>query len=84
MLKRILEALGALLEDTPVFDRLIDQMKQWGETQQTARAHLISVLSNVVASFERAHAIVLIELSRLSGATESSPFLVEIPKRLLT
>lgn len=69
MLKRILEALGALLEDAPVFNRLIDQMKKWGETQQAARSHLISVLSNVVASFERAHAIVLIELSRLSGAT---------------
>jgi len=69
MLKRVLEALGALLEDTPVCNRLIDQMKQWGATQQTARAHLISVLSNVVASFERGHAIVLIELSRLSGAT---------------
>lgn len=69
MLKRILEALGALFEDTPVFNRLIEQMKQWGHTQQAARAHLVSVLSNVVASFERAHAIVLIELSRLSGAT---------------
>ncbi|CAB5133049.1 hypothetical protein D3OALGA1CA_3354 [Olavius algarvensis associated proteobacterium Delta 3] len=69
MLKRILEALGALLEDTPVFNRLIMQMKQWGDSQQAARAHLISVLSNVVASFERAHAVVLIELSRLSGAT---------------
>jgi hypothetical protein len=69
MLKRILEALGALLEDTPVFNRLIEQMKKWGETQQTARTHFISVLSNVVASFERGHAIVLIELSRLSGAT---------------
>jgi len=60
MLKRILEALGAFLEDAPVFNRLIEQMKKWGETQQTARTHLISVLSNVVASFERAHAIVLI------------------------
>lgn len=69
MLKRVLEALGALLEDAPVFSRLIEQMKQWGDTQQAARAHLISVLSNVVASFERAHAIILIELSRLSGAT---------------
>lgn len=74
MLKRILEALGALLEDTPVFNRLIDQMKQWGETQETARSHLISVLSNVVASFELAHAIVLIELSRLSGATTSQQY----------
>jgi len=71
MLKRILEALGALLEDTPVFNRLIDQMKQWGDTQQAARAHLVSVLTNVVASFERGHAIVLIELSRLYAA--SSP-----------
>ncbi len=69
MLKRILDALGALLEDTPVLNRLIDQMKQWGDTQQAARAHLVSVLTNVVASFERAHAIVLIELSILSGAT---------------
>jgi len=69
MLKRILEAMGALLEDTPVFDRLIEQMKQWGATQQAAREHLVSVLTNVVASFERAHAIVLIELSRLSSAT---------------
>lgn len=68
MLKRILDALGALLEDTPVFNRLIDQMKQWGDDQQAARAHLVSVLTNVVASFERAHAIVLIELSILSGA----------------
>ncbi len=68
-LKRILDAMGALLEDAPVFNRLIEQMKQWGATQQTAREHLVSVLTNVVASFERAHAIVLIELSRLFGAT---------------
>lgn len=68
MLKKILEALGALLEDAPVFNRLIEQMKTWGDTQQEARHRLISIISNVVASFERAHAIVLIELSRLSGA----------------
>lgn len=36
MLKRILEAMGALLEDAPVFNRLIDQMKDWGATQQAA------------------------------------------------
>lgn len=68
MLKRILEALGALLEDAPVFSRLIEEMKAWGETQQEARQRLVSVLSNVVASFERAHAIVLIELSRLAAS----------------
>ncbi|MCJ8500121.1 hypothetical protein [Desulfatitalea alkaliphila] len=68
MLKRILEAMGALLEDTPVFNRLIEQMKAWGDTQQDSRHRLVSVLSNVVASFERAHAIVLIELSRLAAA----------------
>ena len=69
MLKRILEAMGALLEDAPVFNRLIDQMKDWGETQQAAREHFVSVLTNVIASFERSHAIILIELSRLSAAT---------------
>lgn len=74
MLKRILEALGALLEDTPVFNRLIDQMKQWGDTQQAARAHLVSVLTNVVASFERAHAIILIELSMLSCSTSPQQY----------
>jgi hypothetical protein len=74
MLKRILGALGALLEDTPVFNRLIDQMKQWGDTQQAARAHLVSVLTNVVASFERAHAIVLIELSMLSCSTSPQQY----------
>lgn len=68
MLGRILEALGALLEDAPVFNRLVEQMKAWGETQQAAREHLITGLSNVVASFERAHAIVLLELSRLAAA----------------
>lgn len=70
MLKRVLEALGALLEDAPVFNRLIDQMKQWGNDQQDTRKHLISVLSNVVASFERGHAIVIIELSMLSAAQD--------------
>jgi len=74
MLKKILEALGALLEDTPVFNRLIDQMKQWGETQQAARAHMVSVLTNVVASFERAHSVVLIELSLLSCATNPQAY----------
>ena len=74
MLKRILEALGALLEDTAVFNRLIDQMKQWGDTQQAARAHLISVLTNVVASFERGHATILIELSRLYAATSPQEY----------
>lgn len=68
MLKKILDALGALLEDAPVFDRLIAQMQAWGATQQDARARLVQVLGDVVASFERAHAIVLIELSRLGGA----------------
>lgn len=33
MLKRILEAMGALLEDAPVFNRLIEQMKAWGDIQ---------------------------------------------------
>jgi hypothetical protein len=74
MLRRILDALGALLEDTPVFNRLIEQMKQWGTTQQAARAHMVSVLSNVVASFERAHAIVLIELSLLSCARDPQEY----------
>ncbi len=68
MLKRVLEALNALFEDTPVFNRLIEQLKAWGATQQEARQRLVSALSNVVASFERAHAIVLIELSRLAAA----------------
>jgi hypothetical protein len=74
MLKRILEALGSLLEDAPVFNRLIEQMKQWGATQQAARARLISVLTNVVASFERSHAIILIELSRLSAAASPEDY----------
>lgn len=68
MLKKILEALGALLHDDPVSNRLIEQMKAWGDTQQEARHRLVSILSNVVASFERAHAITLIELSRLAAA----------------
>ena len=68
MLKRIIEALSALLEDTPMFGRLLNQMKKWGETQEAARAHFVSVLSNVVATFEKSHSIVLIELSRLTGA----------------
>ncbi|MCP4186776.1 MAG: hypothetical protein GY763_04140 [Gammaproteobacteria bacterium] len=74
MLKRILDALGAILEDAPVFSRLIDQMKEWGATQQAARAHMVSVLTNVVASFERAHSIVLIELSLLSCATNPQDY----------
>jgi len=68
MLKGILDALGALLSDAPVFDRLIEQMKQWDKTQEEARNRLISTLTNVVQSFERSYAIVLIELSRLFTA----------------
>lgn len=74
MLKRVLEALGGILEDAPVFNRLIDQMKQWGDGQQEARKHLVSVLSNVVASFERGHAIVIIELSMLSAAGDPQQY----------
>jgi hypothetical protein len=74
MIDKILDALGALLEDVPVFDRLIDQMKAWGASQEEARARLVSVLTNVVASFERAHATVLIELSRLYAATSPAEY----------
>jgi GTP1/Obg family GTP-binding protein len=74
MLKRILEALSALLEDTPVVNRLLEQMKAWGESQQASRAHMVSVLSNVISSFERAHAIVLIELSRLAAVRDADEY----------
>ncbi|MFZ5760358.1 MAG: hypothetical protein ACOY32_12125 [Thermodesulfobacteriota bacterium] len=82
MLKKILEALGALLEDAPVFYRLIEQMKAWGDSQQAARQHLVSTLSNVVASFERAHAIVLIELSRLAAVKTPDEFREKIGKEI--
>lgn len=78
MLKRILEALSALLGDTPVFSRLLDQMKAWGDTQDMARKRLIGVLFNVVQSFEEAHAIVLIELSGLMNAKTADEYRTRI------
>lgn len=74
MLKKVLDALGALLEDVPVFERLIAQMQAWGSTQQAARQRLVTVLGDVVASFERAHAVVLIELSRLGAADTADDY----------
>lgn len=74
MLKRILDALSALLRDTPVLNRLLDQLKTWGESQEQARNHLIAVLTNVVQSFERSHAIVMIELSRLTTAASPEQY----------
>jgi len=82
MLQRVLEALGALLEDAPVFNRLIEQMKDWGKTQQAAREHLIRVFSNVLASFERAHAIVLLELSRLAAVRSPDEYKTTMAKEI--
>lgn len=68
MLNRVLDALGALLEDTPVMSRLIDQMQEWGQSQQESRERIIRVLSDVVTAFSRGHAITVIELSKLLTA----------------
>ncbi len=68
MLNRVLDALGALLEDTPVMNRLIIQMQEWGETQQESRERIVRVLSDVVTAFSRGHAITVIELSKLLTA----------------
>lgn len=68
MLKRILDALHALLSDAPVFNRLLEQLKAWGQTQEEARNRLIGVLTDVVQSFEKAHATVLIELAILTNS----------------
>lgn len=80
MLKRIIEALSALLTDTPVFNRLLDQMKAWGETQEEARKRLISILSDVVRSFEQAHSIVFIELSRLTNVKTPGQYRSKVEK----
>ncbi len=82
MLKQVLDALGALLDDAPVFNRVIEQMKVWGDDQQQARHHLVSVLTNVVASFERGHAIVLIELSRLAAVKTADEYKQVISQQL--
>lgn len=74
MIKRIVEALHALLADTAVFNRLLNQLKIWGENQEDARNRLIRVLSDVVQAFERSHSIVLIELSRLTNSKDPEDY----------
>jgi len=39
-----------------------------GKEQQAARSRLIEVLSGVISSFEKSHAIVIIKLSKLASA----------------
>ena len=74
MIKRIVEALHALLSDVSVFDRLLEQMKVWGATQEDARERLISTLSNIVQAFEKSHSIVLLELSQLTNSTDAADY----------
>lgn len=74
MIKRIVEALHALLSDVAVFDRLLEQMKDWGATQEDARKRLISTLSNIVQAFEKSHAIVLLELSQLTNSSDAADY----------
>ena len=74
MLKRVLEALSALIGDDNGFGRLLSQMKAWGQTQEEARKRLISVLTNLVVSFETAHALVVAELSKLTFSTDAADY----------